>query len=76
MFYCVQGDAAAKVEAETTVGGGGRAPQVERRKEDNAKRHEGERENDPSVLFIRAGDKCQVGKSRGREFGSEAQLSP
>ena len=47
VFWCVQGDAAAKVGAETTVDGGGGAPEAERRKEDDAKRHEGEKKMNP-----------------------------
>ena len=42
-FWCVQGDAAAKVGAEATVDGGGRAPEAERREEDDAKRRGGKR---------------------------------
>ena len=57
VFCCVQGDAAARVGAEATVDGGGGAPEGERRKEDDAKRHGGKGENDPSVLFIRRSDK-------------------
>ena len=40
VFWCVQGDAAARVGAEATVDGGGGAPEAEQRKEDDAKRHE------------------------------------
>ena len=43
VFWCVQGDAAAKVGAEATVDGGGGAPEGERREEDDAKRHGGKR---------------------------------
>ena len=43
VFWCVQGDAAAKVGAEATVDGGGRAPEAERREEDDAKRRGGKR---------------------------------
>ena len=43
VFWCVQGDAAAKVEAEATVDGGDGAPETERHEEDDAKRHEGKR---------------------------------
>ena len=43
VFWCVQGDATAKVGAETTVDGGGGAPEAERREEDDAKRHGGKR---------------------------------
>ena len=43
VFWCVQGDAAAKVGAETTVDDGGGAPEAERRQEDDAKRHGGKR---------------------------------
>ena len=42
ILWCVQGDAAAGVGAEATVDGGGGALEVEQRKEDNAKRNEGE----------------------------------
>ena len=57
VFWCVQGDAAAKVGAEATVDGGGGAPEAERREEDDAKRHGGNGENDPSVLFIRRSER-------------------
>ena len=43
VFWCVQGDAAAKVGAEATVDGSGRAPEAERHEEDDAKRHGGKR---------------------------------
>ena len=43
VFWCVQGDAAAGVGAEATVDGGGGALEVEQRKEDDAKKHEGEK---------------------------------
>ena len=43
VFWCVQGDAAAKVGAEATVDGGGGAPEAERREEDDVKRHGGKR---------------------------------
>ena len=43
VFWCVQDDAAAGVEAEATVDSGGGALEVEQRKEDDAKRHEGEK---------------------------------
>ena len=46
------------------------------REEDEEKETKGIKGNEPSVLFIRAGDKCQARKSRGREFGSEVQLLP
>ena len=39
VFWCVQGDAVAKVGAEATVDGGGRASEAERREEDDTKRH-------------------------------------
>ena len=57
VFWCVQGDPAARVGAKATVDGGGGALEAERRKEDDAKRHGGGGENDPSVLFIRRSDK-------------------
>ena len=41
VFWCVQGDVAAKVGAEATVDGGGGASEAERREEDDAKRHGG-----------------------------------
>ena len=41
VFWCVQGDAAAKVGAEATVEGGGGAPEAERHEEDDVKRHGG-----------------------------------
>ena len=41
VLWCVQGDAAAEVGAETTVDGGGGVPEAERREEDDAKRHGG-----------------------------------
>ena len=47
VFWCVQGDAAARVGAEVTVDGGGGAPEAERRKEDDAKRHKGEKKMTP-----------------------------
>ena len=53
VFWYNQGNAAAKVGAETTVDDGGRVPEAERREEDGAKRHGGIGENGPSVLFIR-----------------------
>ena len=43
VFWCIQGDAAAKVGAETTVDGGGGVPEAEQREEDDMKRHEGEK---------------------------------
>ena len=43
VFWCVQGDAAAKVGAEATVDGGGGALEAERCEEDDAKRHGGKR---------------------------------
>ena len=43
VFWCIQGDAAAKVGAKTTVNGGGGVPEAERRGEDDAKRHGGKR---------------------------------
>ena len=43
VFWCVQGDAAARIRAEATVDGGGGAPEAEQCKEDDAKRHEGEK---------------------------------
>ena len=43
VFWCIQGDAASKVGVETTVDGGGGVPEAERREEDDAKRHEGEK---------------------------------
>ena len=43
VFWCVQGDAAAKVRAEATVDGGGGALEAEWREEDDAKRHGGKR---------------------------------
>ena len=41
VFWCIQGDAAAKIGAEATVDGGVGAPEDERREEDDAKRHRG-----------------------------------
>ena len=43
-----------------------------RREEDEEERHEGEKRNDPSVLFIRQKDMCQARQSRGHE----TELSP
>ena len=43
VLWCVQGDAAAEVGAETTVDGGDGVPEAERREEDDAKRHGGKR---------------------------------
>lgn len=39
-----------------------------RREEDEEEGHEGEKRNDPSVLFIRKKDMCQARKSRDHEF--------
>ena len=53
--WCVQGDAAAGVEAEAKVDGGGGASKVgQHKEEDEVKRHEGEKWKDPLALFIRA----------------------
>ena len=41
VFWCIQGDAAAKVGAETTVDGGSEVPKAEQHEEDDAKRHGG-----------------------------------
>ena len=38
VFWCIQGDAAARVRAEATVDGGSGAPEAEWRKEDDAKK--------------------------------------
>ena len=47
-LWCVQGDAAAGVEADTKVHGGGGAPKVgQRKEEDEVKRHEGENGKTP-----------------------------
>ena len=55
ILWCVQGDAAAGVEAEAKVDGGGGAPKVGQRKEDDdAKRHKGKKWKDTLALFIRA----------------------
>ena len=43
VFWCVQGDAVARVGAEATADGGGGAPEAEQCKEDDVKRHEGEK---------------------------------
>ena len=43
VFWCVQGDATVRIGAEAMVGGGGGALEAEQRKEDDAKRHEGEK---------------------------------
>ena len=43
VLWCVQGDAAAKVGAETTVDGGGGVLEAGRHEEDDVKRHEGKR---------------------------------
>ena len=51
VLWYVQGDAAAKVGAE--VDGGGGAPKTGRHEE--AEGHEGEKRDDPSVLFIKQG---------------------
>ena len=63
MLWCAQVDAAAKVEAE--VDGGGGAPRLATR--GRRRRHEGEKRNDPSVLFIRRKNMCQARQSRGHE---------
>ena len=48
ILWCVQGDAAAGVEAEAKVDGGGGAPKVgQRKEEDEVKRHEGENGKTP-----------------------------
>ena len=48
ILWCVQGDAAAGVEAEAKVDGGGGAPKVGQREEDDdVKRHEGENGKTP-----------------------------
>ena len=48
VLWCVQGDAAAGVEAEAKVDGGGGAPKVgQRKEEDGVKRHEGENGKTP-----------------------------
>ena len=53
-LWCVQGDAAAGVEAEAKVDGRGGAPKVgQRKEEDEVKRHEGGKWKDPLALFIR-----------------------
>ena len=41
VLWCIQGDAAAEVGAETTVNSGGGVPEAERCEEDDAKRHGG-----------------------------------
>ena len=69
VLWCVQGDAAAEVGAETTVDGGGGVPEVERHEEDDAKRHGGGGGNDPSVLVIRRSEKWQVRESRSPKNG-------
>ena len=69
VLWCVQGDAAAEVGAETTVDSGGGVPEVERREEDDAKRHGGDDGNDPLVLFIRRSEKWQVRESRSPKNG-------
>ena len=43
IFWCVQGDAVARVGAEATVDSGGGAPEAKQHKEDDTKRHEGEK---------------------------------
>ena len=43
VFWCVQGDAAAKVGAETTIDSGSRVLEAKRHREDDAKRHGGKR---------------------------------
>ena len=68
MLWCTQVDAAAKVEAE--VDGGGGAPRLVTR--GRRRRHEGEKRNDPSVLFIRRKKMSQARQSRGHK----TELSP
>ena len=54
ILWCVQGDAAAGVEAEAKVDGGGGAPKVgQRKEEDEVKTYRGGWK-DPLALFIRA----------------------
>ena len=55
ILWCVQGDAAAVVEAEAKVDGGGGAPKVgQRKEEDEVKRYGGGGMERPPALFIRA----------------------
>ena len=55
ILWCVQGDAAAGVQAEAKVDGGDGAPKVgQRKEEDEVKRHEGGKWKAPLALFIRA----------------------
>ena len=54
-FWYDQVDAAAIVEADAKIDGGSRARGFGRREEEyDAKRHGGENEKDPLVLFIKA----------------------
>ena len=54
ILWCVQGDAAAGVEAKAKVDGGGGAPKAgQRKEEDEVNRYEGKMER-PLALFIKA----------------------
>ena len=53
-----------------------RSPEAEQREEDDAKRHGGNGENDPSVLFIRRRDKWQVRESRSQKMDKLIKVSP
>ena len=46
-----------------------------RREEGEEERHEGEKRNDPSVLFIRQRDMCQARQSRGHKNEAVASIS-
>ena len=69
MLWCAQVDVAAKVDAG--VDGGGGAPKLGDARKMKQKGSEGEKGNDPSVLFIKKGI-CQARESRSREFGNKA----
>ena len=52
ILWCVQGDAAAGVEAEAKVDGGGGAPKVgQRKEEDEVKRYGGKMERPPGAIY-------------------------
>ena len=53
-LWCDQADAAAVVEADAKIDGGGRARRFGRREEeDDAKRHEGEKRKEPLGLIYK-----------------------
>ena len=51
ILWCVQGDAAAGVEAEAKVDGGGGAPKVGQRKEEDKVKRYGGMERPPGPIY-------------------------